>query len=96
MNMKQDPPTGGACLFPDRHDTEVRIMGYKNSSITSSRAIGNVERELIAMRREARYIAARYHRGQIEPEEMEAIRRRFTGIFRGILEDALSGVAEAS
>ena len=72
MNMKQDPPTGGACLFPDRHDTEVRIMGYKNSSITSSRAIGNVERELIAMR------------------------RRFTGIFRGILEDALSGVAEAS
>ncbi len=65
-------------------------MRYNNSSTTSSRAIGNVERELTAKRREARYIAARYHRGQIEPQEMEAIRLRFTGIFRRILEDELN------
>lgn len=66
-------------------------MRYVSTSPTASKAIGNVDREMRAKQKEAGYLGARYRKGQLTPEELESARRRFTGIFRSLLEDALQG-----
>ena len=70
---------------------EVSNMRYSNNSPTSSAAIGNVERQLRQMRREAERIRRRYLHGLLSPEEEEQARQKFRGIFRPLLEDALRG-----
>lgn len=65
-------------------------MRYSNYSPTSSQAIGNVERQLRQMKKEAEQIRLKYLKGTLTPAEEEAARRRFLGIFRPLLEDALS------
>ena len=66
-------------------------MRYNNSSPTSAIAIGNVERELRQKKKEAERIRALYLSGRLTAEEEAAARRRFTGIFRRLLDEALSG-----
>ena len=64
-------------------------MRYSNYSPTSSQAIGNVEHQLRQMRREADFIHRKYLNGTLTAAEEEAARKRFLGIFRPLLEDAL-------
>ena len=64
-------------------------MRYNNNSPTSSIAVGNVDRELRRMRKEAEAIGRRYRAGLLTWEEEMAARARFRGIFRPLLEDAL-------
>ena len=64
-------------------------MRYNQNSPTSSIAIGNVERQLRQMRKEAENIRRKYLRGQLSLEEELQARARFRGIFRPLLEDAL-------
>ena len=64
-------------------------MRYSNYSPTSSQAIGNVERQLRQMRREAEIIHRKYCSGTLTAAEEQAARKRFLGIFRPLLEDAL-------
>lgn len=66
-------------------------MRYNNNSPTSSIAIGNVERELRQMRKEAQRLRILYLQGRLSPEEEERARIRFRGIFKPLLEDALQG-----
>lgn len=66
-------------------------MRYNNNSPTSSIAIGNVERELRQMRKEAQRLRILYLQRRLSPEEEERARIRFRGIFKPLLEDALQG-----
>lgn len=66
-------------------------MRYNNNSPTSSIAIGNVERELRQMRKEAQRLRILYLQGRLSPEEEERARIRFRGIFKPLLKDALQG-----
>ena len=65
-------------------------MRYNNYSPTSSQAIGNVDRQLRQMKREADMIHRKLLNGTLTFAEEEDARRRFLGIFRPLLEDALS------
>ena len=67
-------------------------MRYNTNSPTSSAAIGNVERQLRRMKKEARQIAALCRQGRFTPDAEAEARRRFLGIFRPLLEDALMGI----
>lgn len=62
---------------------------YRNP--TSAQAVGNVEREMRRMEKEAQRIAALRRCGSLTPRIEADARRRFTGIFRHLLEDALNG-----
>lgn len=64
-------------------------MRYSNYSPTSTQAIGNVERQLRQMRQEAKLIHRKYLQGTLTAKEEADARRRFLGIFRPLLEDAL-------
>ena len=64
-------------------------MRYYQNSPTSSIAVGNVDRQLRRMRREAEDIRRKYLLGQLSFEEEQSARARFRGIFRPLLEDAL-------
>ncbi|MBQ8654169.1 MAG: hypothetical protein IJ507_04450 [Clostridia bacterium] len=64
-------------------------MRYVSTSPTASKAIGNVERELAARRKEAGYLGRLYRSGKLSPQELEKVRKRFTGIYRDILEEEL-------
>ena len=67
-------------------------MRYNTNSPTSSAAIGNVERQLRQMKKEARHIAALCRQGRFTPDAEAEARKRFLGIFRPLLEDALRGI----
>lgn len=64
-------------------------MRYNSNSPTSSIAIGNVDRELRQMRKEAQRLRTLYLQGRLSSEEEERARIRFRGIFKPLLEDAL-------
>lgn len=61
------------------------------SDPTANAAIGAVDRELKKKRKEAEKIRERMLSGQFSWEDEQRARRRFTGIFRPILEEALRG-----
>jgi len=56
---------------------------------TANAAIGAVDRQLKRMRKEAAHIAYLNRQGKFTPEMEAEARRRFIGIFRPILEQAL-------
>lgn len=66
------------------------MANYRNDP-TANAAIGAIDRELRQKVREAEAIREKRRRGELTPEEELEARRRFTGIFRHILEDALNG-----
>lgn len=70
------------------YQQEVILMSHY-SDPTASAAIGAVDRELRLARREARRLRKLRDRGQLTWQEEQAARRRFTGICRRVLEDAL-------
>ncbi len=59
------------------------------SDPTANTAIGSVDRQLRHMRKEAEKIAELNRRGCFTAEMEAEARRRFIGIFRPILEEAL-------
>ena len=59
------------------------------SDPTANTAIGSVDRQLKRMRKEAENIAALHRQGRFTAKMEAEARRRFTGIFRPILEEAL-------
>jgi len=65
--------------------------GSTHRDPTANAAIGAVDRQLRRMRREAEQIALLNRQGKFTPEMEAAARRRFTGIFRPLLEKALRG-----
>lgn len=64
-------------------------MKYHRADPTANAAIGAADRELKQKRREAERLRALLQSGQLTPEMEEQARRRFTGIFKPILEKAL-------
>ena len=66
-------------------------MKYRASSPTSSAAIGNVDRQYALLRKEAEKIRRRYLAGKLTPQEEAQAYQRFTGVFRRLLDKALSG-----
>ena len=66
-------------------------MNYRNSSPTSAAAIGNVDRQYAQLRREAEQIRRRYLAGKLTAREEAQARQRFIGVFRRLLDKALSG-----
>lgn len=65
-------------------------MRYSFGNPTSNQAVGNVDRELRRLQKEAERLGALRRNGMLSPAQEAAARRRFTGIFRTLLEDALS------
>jgi hypothetical protein len=59
------------------------------SDITGNTAAGNLDRELKKMRKEAETLAQLQKRGKLSYEQVMSARRRFTGIYRHILEKAI-------
>lgn len=61
------------------------------SDPTANAAVGAVDRELRRRRAEAECIAQRVRRGEMTAKEIADARRRFTGIYKLLLERALKG-----
>lgn len=59
------------------------------SNPTENAAVGAVDRELKGMRKYARQLKIRKRRGLLTPEEEAAARKRFIGIYRRFLVEAL-------
>lgn len=64
-------------------------MSNYYSDPTANAAIGAVDRELKLMRKEAERIRSLRQRGQLTPGEEARARRRFAGIYRRLLLEAL-------
>lgn len=64
-------------------------MSNYYSNPTANAAIGAVDREMKLLRKEAKLLRQRYLRGLLTPEEETRARRRFTGIYRVLLKNAL-------
>ena len=68
------------------------MANYRNDP-TASAALGSIDREIRAKRREARIAARMIRRGRLSAEQERVRRRRFTGIFRRFLCEELEGAA---
>lgn len=64
-------------------------MKYISSNPTANAAIGAVDKELAQMRKEAARLKALKRQGRLSPAAQQAARRRFTGIYKRLLEEAL-------
>ena len=64
-------------------------MKYNRSNPTANAAIGAVDKELAQMRKEAARLKALKRQGRLLPDAEQAARRRFTGIYKRLLEEAL-------
>ena len=64
-------------------------MKYISSNPTANAAIGAVDKELAHMRKEAARLKALKRQGRLLPAQEQAARRRFTGIYKRLLEEAL-------
>jgi len=60
------------------------------SDPTANKAVGSVDRQLRYMAKEAKRIGQLYRAGRLSSEQLERERRRFTGIFRRLLDQELS------
>ena len=61
-------------------------MFYK-SDPTANAAIGNLDRELCALRKEAKKLKALRQNGQLTPEQRKKAEQRFSGIYRHLFND---------
>lgn len=66
-------------------------MSNYDSDPTANAAIGAVDKELRRMRREAAQLRKRREQGRLTRAEELSARRRFRGIYRRLLEEALGG-----
>ena len=64
-------------------------MANHRSDPTASSAIGNIDREIRIMRKQAHDAARLLRSGKLTPEQEYRLRRRFTGIFSRFLREAL-------
>ena len=64
-------------------------MANYRSDPTANAAIGSVDREIRAKRKEAARLASLYRQNRLSAADLKAARRAFSGIFRPILEEAL-------
>lgn len=64
------------------------MANYRNDP-TANAAIGAIDRELRQKAAEAAKLRERKLRGELTREEEREARRRFTGIFRHLIEEAL-------
>ncbi len=64
-------------------------MSNYRSDPTANAAIGAVDRELKMMRKEAERLGQRYRKGLLTVAEETAARKKFIGIYRRLLTDAL-------
>ena len=60
---------------------------------TAAIAMGNVDRELSQRRAEAKMAAQLVREGKLTAEEEQKLRKRFIGIYRRLLDEALNGKA---
>ena len=65
-------------------------MNKTVSDPTANTAVGSVDRQLRKMKKEAEQIGKLYHAGLLSYEDELLARRRFTGIFRHLLDEALA------
>lgn len=68
------------------------MANYRNDP-TGNAALGSIDREIKQKRKEARIAARMILGGQLTAEQEYRLRRRFTGIFRRFLEEALEDPA---
>lgn len=76
---------------PALNPAEETVSRTTHSDPTANAAIGRLDREMKRMRRDAEHIGLLYRTGRLSYEEELAARRRFTGIYRPMLERALRG-----
>ena len=63
-------------------------MFYK-SDPTANAAIGNLDRELRALRKEAEKLKVLSQNGQLTPKQKDIAKQRFSGIYRHLFNDEL-------
>ena len=65
------------------------MANHKNDP-TANAALGAIDREIREKKKEARRAAQMIRSGRLSPEEEYRLRRRFNGIFRRYLTEALA------
>ena len=68
-------------------------MANHRSDPTANAAMGSVDREIRAKRKEARFAARMIRSGELTAQQEEILRRRFTGVFQRFLKKALEETA---